>query len=60
MAPHQYVIEQRVALARTLLRETELPIANVAAQSGFSTHAHFSVSFQRLTGMTPRAFRQRR
>jgi AraC family transcriptional regulator len=58
IAPHRYVTVQRVGLAKALLRETDLPIASVAIRTGFSTHAHFCVAFQRLTGHTPRQFRQ--
>jgi AraC family transcriptional regulator len=56
--PHQYVVQRRIARAKVLLRETKLPISSVAARAGFSTHAHFCVIFQRLTGATPRAFRR--
>lgn len=56
--PHQYVVQRRIARAKALLRDTKLPISSVAARAGFSTHAHFCVIFQRLTGLTPRAFRR--
>jgi AraC family transcriptional regulator len=59
IAPHHYVIERRVELAKVLLRDTDLPIENVATLAGFSTHSHFCVTFQRLAGETPSAYRRK-
>ena len=60
IAPHRYVMERRIEYAKALLRETTIPIANLSTRAGFSTHSHFCVMFQRLTGQTPSAFRGRR
>jgi len=60
VAPHQYVVERRIELAKLLLRETDLPIANIAARAGFSTQSHFCVTFQRLTGTTAGTFRKKK
>ena len=57
ITPHRYVMERRVEFAKALLRETDIPIANLPTRVGFSTHSHFCVTFQRLTGQTPSAFR---
>jgi AraC family transcriptional regulator len=51
---HQYVIEQRVARAKLLLETTDLPIANIASQVGFSSQSHLTRHCKQLTGMTPR------
>lgn len=56
--PHRYIVERRIELARTLLRDTLLPIATVAVRVGFSTHAHFCVVFQRTTGFKPSQYRK--
>lgn len=58
-APYAYVLERRVARARTLLTTTEMDIASIAATLGFSSQAHMSTTFRRLTGTTPRAYRVR-
>lgn len=58
-APHHYVVERRVETAKDLLRETDLPIANVATQVGFSTHSHFCVAFRKLTAESPNTFRRK-
>jgi AraC family transcriptional regulator len=51
---HQYVIKQRVERAKLLLETTDLPIANIAAQVGFSSQSHLTQHCKILTGMTPR------
>jgi AraC family transcriptional regulator len=55
--PHLYVVMQRVSHAKALLQETELPLLEVAEQSGFRTQGHFTGVFRSYTGVTPRAFR---
>jgi AraC family transcriptional regulator len=59
IAPHRYVTERRIELAKSLLRNTELPISSVAARVGFTTHSHFTVTFQRMTAESPSAFRRK-
>ncbi len=60
LAPHQYVLSQRVQLARRLLVETTLPITEVAQQVGFYDQSHFTYHFKRLVGVTPTAVRGRK
>ena len=57
VAPHRYVLELRVARAKALLRDSDLPITEVADRVGCSSHSHFSVLFHRVAGLTPRQFR---
>jgi AraC family transcriptional regulator len=51
---HQYVIKQRVERAKLLLRTTDLTIASIAFQVGFSSQSHLNQHCKRLTGMTPK------
>ena len=57
VAPHRYVLERRVERAKELLRESDMPITEIADRIGCSSHSHFSVLFHRVTGLTPRQFR---
>jgi AraC family transcriptional regulator len=57
LPPHLYIVMQRVSHAKALLQETELPLLEVAEQSGFRTQGHFTGVFRRYTGVTPRTFR---
>ncbi|MCA9906237.1 MAG: helix-turn-helix transcriptional regulator, partial [Anaerolineae bacterium] len=59
-SPHQFVIRQRVEYAKRLLTDPELPLAQVALESGFADQSHLTQTFKRHTGLTPRAFRQNR
>jgi AraC family transcriptional regulator len=57
-SPHQFVLRQRIARARQLLKDTEMPIAIVAVESGFAHQSHLTQVFKRYLGHTPRADRQ--
>lgn len=57
IAPHQYVIQQRVERAKLMLSKTDLAIADIALQVGFSSQSHLNQQFKRLTGMTPNQVR---
>lgn len=57
MTPTSYIAERRIESAKKMLQETELPIAEIALRSGFSSQSHFTTSFRKVAGATPRAFR---
>lgn len=59
-APHRYVLARRVNGAKRLLLESDLPLAEIAAETGFSSQAHLTGIFGRTVGMTPGAYRTRR
>jgi AraC family transcriptional regulator len=50
---HQYIIHRRVARARALLIEGDLPISLVALEAGFAHQSHMARHMRRLLGMTP-------
>jgi AraC family transcriptional regulator len=57
MSPTNYIAEKRIDHAKKLLAETELPISEIALRSGFSNQSHFTASFRKFAGATPKAFR---
>jgi len=57
ISPHQYVIQQRVERAKVMLSKTDLAIADIALQVGFSSQSHLTQQFKRFTGMTPKQVR---
>jgi len=57
MSPTNYIAERRIESAKKLLQETELPISEIALRAGFSSQSHFTTSFRRVAGATPKAFR---
>lgn len=53
MAPMEYLLAWRMALAKDLLRRGGADIAEVAAQVGYSSASTFSVAFARHIGVAP-------
>lgn len=54
----QWVNAHRVAEARRLLAETDLPVTEVMLEAGFQTKSNFNREFRRLTGTSPSGYRQ--
>lgn len=53
----EYILNQRIALAASLLTETSLSVTAIAARCGFSSQKYFSEMFRRRKGMSPMAWR---
>ena len=56
--PHAFVLRRRMDEARRLLRETRLPISQIAPRVGFSGQAQLTARFRLMTGTTPAKFRR--
>ena len=60
LPPHQYVLDRRVERAKQFLQTgSDISLAEVAAEAGFSDQSQFSHHFKRLIGVTPGQFRKR-
>lgn len=59
LPPYAFLLNERVRAAQAALQIADVPIAQVARDTGFGTHAHFSARFREATGMTPVEFRRR-
>lgn len=57
-SPHQYVLRRRLERAQWLLEQTEVPLAQVAAASGFADQSHLTLVFRQQLGCTPRVYRR--
>lgn len=57
---HQYVLERRLNLACRLLRDTDLAIAQIAVEAGFSDESHLLRRFKAYYHVTPSAVRKER
>ena len=53
------LIQQRINHARELLAHTEKSVVQIAIECGFCDQSHFSRSFSRHVGETPRGFRKK-
>lgn len=54
----EYILAARLALAKTMLRDEQVPIGEVGLRAGFSSMAYFSRVFREKTGKTPLAYRR--
>jgi AraC-like DNA-binding protein len=59
VSPARYRATRRIDAACELLQHTRMTSKEVAKSLGFSDEFYFSKRFKQITGMTPRAFRQR-
>jgi AraC family transcriptional regulator len=55
-----HVQAMRLERAQTMLADSALPVAEIAAAAGFATPSAFSAAFRRVAGCTPSAYRARR
>jgi AraC family transcriptional regulator len=59
LSPHSWLRQHRLEQAMNTLRDTEIPIATVAAELGYASQTAFAAAFRRLTGETPSDWRRR-
>ena len=53
-----YVTDVKINRAKVLLRNTHLSILDISERLGYYDSSHFGRVFKKVTGLTPRAFRQ--
>jgi len=58
ISPHQFRIKIRIKAAKSLLQK-EIPLAEVALETGFSDQSHFTNTFKKYTGITPNMYIQK-
>lgn len=57
MSPYEYLNTYRISIARTLLSETDLSIADIAISTGFASFSSFYRFFVQKNGIAPRKYR---
>ncbi len=60
VAPKQYALYQQILFAKSLLHQTQLPIADIAMQAGFHSIRRFNDAFFKQLQLTPGQIRRRR
>jgi len=55
--PSKYLNEYRMMVAKQLLRDTALPVKDIAEQVGFTDQFHFSKRFKQNSGYSPAQYR---
>ncbi len=56
--PYDYVLRQRLVLARSLIASSSMPLETIARRTGFKSTAHFGSAFRKKMGVTPASFRR--
>lgn len=56
LAPHQYIMQQRIGKSKSLLRTTSKSVSEIAVYVGYSP-SYFVQIFHREVGATPKAYR---
>lgn len=57
MPPHQYLLRARIDRAKSLLKSSNMPIAEIAITCGFNSQSHLATAFRRLVGLPAGAYR---
>lgn len=57
--PHRYLLTRRIERAKALLRDTDMPILDIALDTGWSSLGTFGRVFRDITGESPTALRAR-
>jgi AraC family transcriptional regulator len=60
LPPYRWLMEQRVRIAKDLLLQSGLPMAEIATRCGFADQASFIRAFKRTAEMTPGEWRRTR
>ena len=56
-SPKQYILNAKIEIAKELLKNTELSVAQVGEQIGFSDQNYFSRIFKKNVFLSPSAYR---
>jgi transcriptional regulator GlxA family with amidase domain len=59
LPPHRYLLTRRIERAKTLLRDTDLTITEIAFQTGWNSLGTFGRTFRDVTGESPGDLRAR-
>ena len=54
----EYIIQERLSAAKTLLITTDLPVHEIAIRTGFQSISYFSKQFKRIEQKTPMQYRK--
>lgn len=59
-SPYQWILQTRIARAKQLLIENAYPLAELAIEVGFADQAHFTRTFSKAVGASPRFWQRSR
>jgi len=56
---NEYITRERVNLSLTYLKDSSIPINEVARRCGYGNSKYYSVVFKKITGFTPKEYREK-
>ena len=56
--PHKWLLERRLERAMTMMRQTTLPLGQIAVECGFTDERHLVRVFSRSVGASPQSWRR--
>lgn len=59
LPPHRYLLTRRIERAKALLRDTDLPVIEIALRTGWESLGTFGRIFRDVTGESPTELRSR-
>ena len=59
MTPYHYLCQKRIETAKSLLRDTHMPVKSIAEKLYFANASGFSKAFKKYTGISPNEYRDR-
>ena len=57
--PYQYILKRKIEKAQVLLRETDVPLNEIAYELSFLSYSNFVNAFKKQTAMTPESYRKK-
>ncbi|MEN3347814.1 MAG: hypothetical protein V7632_1449 [Bradyrhizobium sp.] len=58
LPPHQWLLHQRVKVAKQLMAVRDLPLSEIAIAAGFANQSHFTRVFSAAVGVSPAVWRR--
>lgn len=59
ISPYQYILGRKIEKSKSLLKETEIPINEIAFELGFQNYSCFASAFKKLNDDTPDNYRKK-
>ncbi|GKQ54359.1 AraC family transcriptional regulator [Bradyrhizobium sp. Ce-3] len=58
LPPHQWLLQQRIRIAKQLMAVRDLSLSEIAISAGFANQSHFTRVFSAIVGVSPAAWRR--
>jgi AraC-like DNA-binding protein len=56
--PYQFILSKKIAMAKKMIIETDIPVIEIGFELGFQSHANFCNAFKKITIKTPNEYRK--